>query len=197
MMMFKSRSNNDTSRSNDNKYWQRLQPLAEQLQERFTDKWQQTYIEARWRAPLANAWQRKSRNMMRTLIAQWVALGGSASLPALVTASTQSSGGIHNALSVVTIISSVIVALATTFLQVTRVSQRWHRNRLLRDKLLREAWMVLTNSGEYSNEPDKQFRQFVERVETSIEEYNGDYYSDIIAQEERHTWQSSSDATTA
>jgi hypothetical protein len=163
------------------KYQRRLQPLAELLKQRFLGKRQHIYIEQRWQAPAAKAWEQKNRHMMRAYVAQWVALGGGASLPVLVTASAQSSGDVRGVLSVAAIIISLVVALSTTFLQVTKADLRWNLTRRLRDGLLHEAWMAAAGIGKYGDDPDKDFGQFVGRVEKIFEETNADYYANIAS----------------
>lgn len=83
------------------------------------------YLDGRWADRLANARLRARKHMRRYYVARWTSLVGAALLPSFVTIATQSSGQVGVVADWVAIAASVVVALSTAFLQVTKVGVRW------------------------------------------------------------------------
>lgn len=128
-----------------------------------------------------------------------ISLSAAAVLPVLVTASTQSDGDFRTALSVVAILTSLLVAGTTGFLQAVNPGARWRLHRELRDRLEAEAWALAVRRSPYNAvdvDGPKAFATFVDRVEVALETHNTQYRRDVAGVLSRSGETSSSDEST-
>jgi hypothetical protein len=111
-----------------------------------------------------------------------VSLTAAAVLPVLVTASTQADGDFGTALSVIAIVTSLLVAGTTGFLQAVNPGARWRLHRELRDRLEAEAWALAVGRTPYESgtqDNHRDFATFVDRIELALDTHNTQYRRDV------------------
>ena len=93
-------------------------------------------------------------------------------LPAAVTAQSQSHGTTHTWLSICAIALSVILAVASGILQMTKIDQQRRLNRWAWIELRNEAWALAQRRGAYTDpSPSTRFGVFVDRVESLLQTF--------------------------
>jgi uncharacterized protein DUF4231 len=93
-------------------------------------------------------------------------------LPAAVTAQTQTHGAAHIWLSIGAIALSVILAVASGILQMTKIDQQRRLNHWAWIELRNEAWALAQHHGAYAgSSPSARFDVFVDRVESLLQTF--------------------------
>lgn len=129
------------------------------------------YMEHRWHSQWKYYDERAAQAKSRHLALQLIIGIGSVTVPVLVGIQI-GEGQVQQVLSVITIVISLIVAIATAIENVMKYGDSWRNYRAATEELQREKTMYDTLSGPYRRSTNP-FRLFVERCEGVIEKQNG------------------------
>jgi hypothetical protein len=93
-------------------------------------------------------------------------------LPAAVTTLSQSHGTAHTWLSICAIALSLLLAVASGILQMTKIDQQRRLNHWAWIELRNEAWALAQRRGAYTDpSPSTRFGAFVDRVESLLQRF--------------------------
>jgi hypothetical protein len=123
------------------------------------------YLRVSWLSELVRARSRARRNRLGFKISRLVAVGGALMLP--VFASLNVASQTEPWVPRVTLVVSILVALATAFMQVFRFGNEWRMDENYAFALEAEGWAYLEHAGGYRNAtyPDV-FEDFFDAVES-------------------------------
>ena len=160
-----------------------LEGLERLLKGAFPDAEMLAYVDYRWVPRVTAANRKRNREMRRYYWARGAALLGAAVVPILATTSTQASGTMRSVLSYSAAAVSLLVAVATVYLQVARVGERWQLNRTLLVALESEAWQAVTAHGGYAalTTPVERYGLFVDNSERYIRDAEDRYLAEVAS----------------
>ncbi len=124
----------------------------------------QGFIDGRYKEQVDWYSQRASRNKKFYVVFQWITVGFSAAVPALVI-------GMPSDLKWITASLSVVVAIGTSAIKTFKYQELWLNYRTISETLKKEHVFFSHGLGDYAKAEDKG-RIFIERVETLISREN-------------------------
>jgi hypothetical protein len=122
------------------------------------------FIDGRYKEQVDWYSDRAGRNKKFYFVFQWITVGFSSAVPALVI-------GMPNDLKWVTASISVVVAIGTSAIKTFKYQEIWLNYRTISETLKKEYVFYTHGLGDYAKAEDKG-RMFIERVETLISREN-------------------------
>jgi len=165
---------------------QRVARALALLEQQYSEQEQRAYLRLRWAETLIRAYRHQRRSRNRYVVARMLPIAGGTLLPVLVAGQMRGPDGIqHDVLSGLAIGISLLVALSTGLIEITKLDYRWRLYQRLRYDLEHLGWFLSQRRGPYAQvqNSNEAFSRFIEDVEEVIERFNSNYLAHIATVE--------------